>query len=52
MHGESAYVNAAFDRGACGYVLKESGVEHAVAAIREALAGRRYVSPPLLLSNQ
>jgi len=49
MHGDAPYVVAAFNSGASAYVLKESGVDHAVAAIREALAGRRYASPPLVL---
>ncbi len=49
MHGDEPYVNRAFACGASGYVLKESGVEHIVAAIREALAGGFYVSPPLIL---
>ena len=52
MHGDEPYLVAAFNNGASAYVLKESGVEHAVMAIREALAGRRYVSPPLVLPNQ
>ena len=49
MHGDEPYVIAAFNSGASAYVLKESGVEHAVTAIRETLAGRRYVSPPLVM---
>ena len=49
MYGDEPYVTAAFNSGASAYVLKESGVEHAVTAIREAVAGRRYVSPPLVL---
>jgi DNA-binding NarL/FixJ family response regulator len=52
MHGDEPYVAAAFNNGANAYVLKESGVEHAVIAIREALAGRRYVSPPLVLPTK
>ena len=49
MHGDEPYVAAAFNNGASAYVLKESGVEHTVTAISEVLAGRRYVSPPLVL---
>jgi DNA-binding NarL/FixJ family response regulator len=52
MHCDEPYVVAAFYNGASAYVLKESGVEHAVTAIREALAGRRYVSPPLILPTR
>ena len=49
MHGDEPYVARAMACGASCYVLKESGVEHTVTAIREALAGGRYVSPPLVL---
>jgi DNA-binding NarL/FixJ family response regulator len=52
IHGDEPYVAAAFNNGASAYVLKESGVEHAVMAIREAVAGRRYVSPPLVLPTK
>jgi DNA-binding NarL/FixJ family response regulator len=47
MCSDSPYIAGALDAGAYGYVLKESGVEHLVTAIREAQAGRRYLSPPL-----
>jgi len=47
MCGDAPYITGAMDAGAYGYVLKESGVEHLVAAIREAQLGRRYLSPPL-----
>ena len=49
MHGDEPYVARALASGASCYVLKESGVEHTVIAIREALAGGRYVSPPLVM---
>jgi DNA-binding NarL/FixJ family response regulator len=51
MHSDEPYINRAMASGASGYVLKESGVEHTVAAIRKALAGGRYVSPPLVLPS-
>jgi DNA-binding NarL/FixJ family response regulator len=51
MHGDELYVMKALACGASGYVLKESGVEHTVSAIREALAGGRYVSPPLTMPS-
>ncbi len=47
MYGSYAYVLEAWEVGAVGYVLKESSAEDLVHAIREALAGRRYLSPPL-----
>src|SRR6266567_4345196 len=33
--------------GAAAYVLKDSSVEELVKAVIEAVAGRRYLSPPL-----
>ena len=47
MHSAEVYVREALEAGALGYVLKESGPEHLVNAIREALAGRNYLSPPI-----
>ncbi|MEN8614848.1 response regulator transcription factor [Dehalogenimonas sp. THU2] len=52
MHGDDPYVLRALSSGASCYVLKESGVEHTVIAIRKALAGERYVSPPLVMPSQ
>ena len=51
MHGDEPYIIRALACGVSGYVLKESGVEHAVNAIREALAGGRYLSPPLVMPS-
>jgi DNA-binding NarL/FixJ family response regulator len=47
MHANEAYVLEALRNGAIGYVLKETGITDLVHAVREALAGRRYLSPPL-----
>jgi two-component system, NarL family, response regulator NreC len=47
MHANEAYVQEALRAGARGYVLKESGAEELVHAIREVLAGGRFLSPPL-----
>jgi DNA-binding NarL/FixJ family response regulator len=47
VHSEYAYVQAAFAGGACAYVLKEASGSDLGRAIREALAGRRFLSPPL-----
>src|SRR5262245_6088401 len=49
MHSDAAYVAAAIQAGAAGYVVKEAGSEHLVRALREVLAGRQYFSPPLSL---
>jgi DNA-binding NarL/FixJ family response regulator len=47
MHSNEAYVLEALRAGASGYVLKESGVEELVTAIREVAAGRQYFSSPI-----
>lgn len=47
MHTNEAYVLEALRNGASGYVLKDSTYDDLVDAIHEALAGRRYLSPPL-----
>lgn len=47
MHANEAYVVEAFRAGAIGYVLKGSTSVQLVRAIREAAAGRRFLSPPL-----
>lgn len=48
MHSDPDYVRAAFEAGAAGYVLKRSAGEELRVAIREVLAGQRYISPGLL----
>jgi DNA-binding NarL/FixJ family response regulator len=45
---EREYVQAAFRFGASAYVLKQSVAGEVVPALREALAGRYYVTPSLL----
>ena len=47
MYAEEAYVLQALSNGASGYVLKDSSSADLVLAVREAAAGRRYLSPPL-----
>lgn len=47
MHSEEPYVVEALRNGASGYVLKDSSVDELVEAIRQVLAGRRYLSPVL-----
>jgi len=47
MYANEAYVLEALRAGAAAYVLKESTSAELVRAIREAIAGRRYLSPPL-----
>jgi two-component system, NarL family, response regulator NreC len=45
MYGDQAYVLTALKNGATGYVLKESCGAELFQAIRDVVAGRRYVSP-------
>lgn len=45
MHPDVNYAVEALDAGASGYVLKHSAPEELVAAVREALAGRTYITP-------
>jgi len=47
MYAHEAYVCEALQRGAAAYVVKGSDATEVVRAIRAALAGRRYLSPPL-----
>ncbi len=47
MHGDSAHVTEALRSGATGYVLKGCAAEHLIHAVRETVAGRRFLSPPV-----
>lgn len=47
MHAEDTYVHEALEAGAIGYVLKDADALDLVHAIRMALRGERYLSPPL-----
>jgi DNA-binding NarL/FixJ family response regulator len=47
MHADEPYVVEALRGGAQGYVLKGTNITVLVEALREVLAGRRYLSPPL-----
>ncbi len=47
MYTTDAYVFEAFRNGALGYVLKDSQAADLIQAVREVIAGRRYLSPPL-----
>lgn len=47
MHANEAYVLEALKNGASAYVLKDASAAELVRAVREASAGRRYLSPPL-----
>lgn len=47
MYDTEAYVSESLRAGASAYVLKKSTVEELVFAVRQALAGETYLSPPL-----
>jgi two-component system response regulator NreC len=47
MYANEAYVLEALSSGASGYVHKEAQAADLVTAVREVIAGRRYLSPPL-----
>jgi two-component system response regulator NreC len=47
MYANEAHVIEALRAGAAAYVLKESSSAELVHAVREAVAGRHYLSPPL-----
>ena len=47
MHKNEAYVWEALKNGAVAYVLKDSTAADLIKAVREASAGRHYLSPPL-----
>jgi two-component system response regulator NreC len=47
MYSSSAFIGQALQNGAIGYVLKNCPEENLVRAVREAAAGRRFLSPPV-----
>jgi DNA-binding NarL/FixJ family response regulator len=47
MHREVTYAARAMEAGASGFVLKHSAPSELVAAVREALKGRTYITPQI-----
>jgi DNA-binding NarL/FixJ family response regulator len=47
MHSEEQYAKRVLKAGARGYLKKESAPEELIQAVRNLLAGSRYVSPTL-----
>ena len=45
MHPDISYAARALSAGACGFVLKHSAPGELLTAVREALAGKTYVTP-------
>lgn len=46
-HRDERFFNAAMDRGAKGYVLKDSAVNDIVASIRAVASGQHFISPEI-----
>ncbi len=47
VHKDERFFNAALNRGAKGYVLKESAVNDIIASIKAVAAGESFISPQL-----
>src|SRR5581483_2535485 len=47
MHATESYVTEALRSGASGYVLKDASASELVQAVRDVMAGRRYLSAAL-----
>jgi DNA-binding NarL/FixJ family response regulator len=47
MHANDSYVRAALLAGASSFVLKDAPASELLHAMREAIAGRRYLSPTI-----
>lgn len=45
MHSDAGFAVEALEAGASGYLLKQSAAEELLAALREVLKGRTYVTP-------
>ena len=50
MHDEALFAERALRAGAHGYIMKQESVDDLVHAIQEIVAGRLYVSEPMLRS--
>jgi DNA-binding NarL/FixJ family response regulator len=51
IHGDQDYVRAGLAAGASGYVVKSRLATDLVSALRDALAGRTFVSPSIRLEQ-
>jgi DNA-binding NarL/FixJ family response regulator len=52
MHEEALYATRALRAGATGYIVKQDAIDNIAAALREALSGRRYLSPVIAAQLQ
>jgi DNA-binding NarL/FixJ family response regulator len=50
IHEDPDFVQAALNTGALGYVVKSRIASDLLTAVRNVVAGRRFVSPPLSLN--
>jgi len=48
VHNETEYLMDAMDNGANGYVLKDSGMDELIRAIKTVYKGERYIEPSLI----
>jgi DNA-binding NarL/FixJ family response regulator len=51
VHQDRDFIEAAFNAGALGYVLKSRLASDLIPAIHEALAGRTFLSAPLIFET-
>ena len=52
MHEEALYATRALRAGAMGYIVKQDAIDNIAAALRDALNGRRYLSPMIASQMQ
>jgi len=52
MHEEALYARRALRAGAMGYIVKQDAIDNIAPALREALNGRRYLSPVIAAQLQ
>src|SRR3989454_9977254 len=52
MHEEALYATRALRAGAMGYIVKKDAIDNIAPALREALNGRRYLSPVIAAQMQ
>ncbi len=50
MFGEESYYTRKVKAGACGFLLKDSGIDEVIEAIEQAMMEGSYFSPQLLMS--
>jgi DNA-binding NarL/FixJ family response regulator len=51
IHEDPDFVQAALSTGASGYVVKSRIASDLLTAIRDVLAGGKFISPPLAITN-